>query len=315
MKTRLFPLLLLALGLTGCIGNPRKDHRTVSFDISPDKKSIVFCAFGKSDSDLFLLDIATRRATVLTALRGNELTPHFSPDGKKVAFALTDTEYKSSAIYEVELASGKIAKILDNGPYFDYHPFYGKDNTEIYFNRAHRRRPYSMGGYVWDQWDLYKVQSGNATRLTNSLYYQLYPGSYSAATGDVYFSAYTKAERVYRLDSQGTVTLYREEGAWGITPRDAGSPIYIDDYQKDYDFEIYRAGNSKADDVKLTNLKSYLLDPRISHDGQDIYFLSELQRNRRYDLYTIKSDGTKLTKIVGAEFFDNPIPHATATPL
>ena len=279
-------------------------------DLSPDKKTIVFSAFGKYDSDLFLLDLATRRARLLSALRGNELTPHFSPDGKKIAFALTNLEYKSSAIHEIELATGKVTKILDNGPYFDYHPMYGKEGSELFFNRAHRRRPYSFGGYVWDQWDLYKVRSGTATRLTESLYYQLYKSSFNATTGDVFFSVSVDKETpIYRLDTRGTLLVYRKRGSWGVTPRVSGGPIYINDHNQDFDYELYLATDSG--DKKLTNMKSYLRDPCVSHDGRDIFFLSDLHRSHRYDLYTVKSDGTQLTKIVGSEFFDNPLASGT----
>lgn len=300
-------LVGLSLLLGGCVSNPRKDHSNVSIDIAPDKKSVVFSAHGTNDWDLFVLDLETKKARLLLSLSGNELSPHVSPDDKKVLFALTTLDYKSSAIHELELATNKVTKIADNGPYYDSDPTYGANTSEIYFNRAHRRRPYSMGGYVWDQWDLYKAVKDKPTRLTQALYYQLYKPSVNATSGDVFFSAdKDKKTSINRLDQKGTLSIYRETGSWSATARIAKSVVYINDHNKDFNFEIYLT-SGKGNDQKLTNLKSYLKHACMSDDGTLIFFLSELNRDNRVDLYSIQPDGQNLTKIVDSTFFDDPL--------
>ncbi len=304
MKNAIASLVGLSLLLGGCVSNPRKDHSNVSIDIAPGKKSIVFSAHGTNDWDLFVLDLETKKARLLLSLSGNELSPHFSPDGKKVLFALTTLDYKSSAIHELELATNKVTKISDNGPYYDTNPIYGANTSEIYFTRAHRRRPYSMGGYVWDQWDVCRIAYGRYLRITNESFYQLYKPSFDANTGDVFFSAHQDDVKIYRLHQDSELSVYRNEGSWCVHPRLAGSAIYVNDHNQDYNYELYHA-TSNGKDQKLTNMKSYLVKPCTSHDGKDIFFLSN--QSRRADLYTIKSDGTQLTKIVGSAFFDSPL--------
>ena len=46
--------------------------------ISPDAKTVVFCYEG----DVWKTDLATKIATRLTAMTGNESRPRISPDGK-----------------------------------------------------------------------------------------------------------------------------------------------------------------------------------------------------------------------------------------
>ena len=73
--------------------------------ISPDAKTAVFCYEG----DVWKADLATKMATRLTAMTGNETRPRISPDGKWVAFSAS--QYGNADVYVMPLEGGTIRQL------------------------------------------------------------------------------------------------------------------------------------------------------------------------------------------------------------
>lgn len=70
----------------------KEDCHVLSFDISPDGKTVVFSSQPASgrlyekESDLKILDLNSKTVRELITQPGSDLNPRFSPDGKKIAF-------------------------------------------------------------------------------------------------------------------------------------------------------------------------------------------------------------------------------------
>ena len=70
----------------------KEDGHILSFDISPDGKTVVFSSqpgagrLYEGQSDLKILDTETGQIRELITMPGSDMNPQFSPDGKKIAF-------------------------------------------------------------------------------------------------------------------------------------------------------------------------------------------------------------------------------------
>ena len=84
--------------LLGCpsVENANVEHRNVCIDLSPDGENLVFSS---ADGDLYLFDISESTATRLTDTDRIESYPSFSPDGKQITFAATETDTAPSRMF------------------------------------------------------------------------------------------------------------------------------------------------------------------------------------------------------------------------
>ena len=304
--------LIILFSLCGCSIRNKNDQSNISIDISPDKKLIVFNAFGNNGLDLYLLDLTTKKSRLISSLEGDELTPMFSHDGRKIIFSLTPVNRTYSEIYEFDIVNSRLKLITSDSKnllVFDSRPIYGKNDDEIYFFRAARRRRYSFGGYVWDHWDLYKSKNQQVSRISHNLFYQLYTPNYNKISDEIFFSAFNtdnKTTDVYKIKNNGDLSLYKKNCYYYTSSKMSDKSVYIRDNDGDYDFEVY-SDLKNSNDIKLTELKSYTMELSISNDGNDVYFLSSINRDKRYDLYRVKYYSKHVEKIVGSNFFDNPL--------
>src|SRR5258708_20784203 len=73
----------------------------------------------------------------------------------------------------MDLQSRQSTRLTAGQNSFDSQPSYSYDGSMITFVGAHRHRPYSMGGWTWDDYDVYMMQANgkNPTRVTTRKYY------------------------------------------------------------------------------------------------------------------------------------------------
>jgi dipeptidyl aminopeptidase/acylaminoacyl peptidase len=123
MKKRIFALLLLFLSIS--LGQKRafeiEDLYRLKYiadpQISPDQSLVVYSLTsyklkeGKSNSDIFLLDLKTKSIKQLTYFEGADFQPRFSSDGKSLFFISTRT--KGTQIFKLPLDGGEPIKLTD----------------------------------------------------------------------------------------------------------------------------------------------------------------------------------------------------------
>jgi len=132
-----------ALLLSGC--GSQVEHGNVSFDVAPDGQQIVFSS---ADGDIYSLDLKTLRVRQLTQTEITATDPTFSPDMSSIAYAADTKGTKGMHIFVRSLDGRRVRQLTDDPNVSDRSPSYSPDGAQIAFARAHRYRPYSMGGKV-----------------------------------------------------------------------------------------------------------------------------------------------------------------------
>jgi hypothetical protein len=114
-----------------------------------------------------------------------------SPDGKHLVYCRAMNDEKVSHVY-ISNADGTSPRQITNSPGADSEPSWSPDGKRIIFVRASRFRPYSMGGMVWDDMDLWTVgANGNGEiRVTTSGFYEVGGPHFSPDGRRVIFWAY-----------------------------------------------------------------------------------------------------------------------------
>jgi TolB protein len=113
-----------------------KELRTIHPNWSPDSTKVAYCTDDdlkppkKNDSDIYVIDIASRRAEKLIS-GGVNTYPAWSPDGKQIAFRRMLGETNSQVF--IANSDGSNARNLTNDPAFDGWPAWSPDGTKIAF--------------------------------------------------------------------------------------------------------------------------------------------------------------------------------------
>jgi Tol biopolymer transport system component len=323
-----FVALLIYVSMT-MFGVSQVEHDNVAFDTSPDGRKIAFSAV---DGDLYLFDLVSLKVTPLAKTPLIEFHPAYSPDGKTLIFSAHDESGKWSSIYSIDLKSLRTTRLTAGQTGYDFEPGFSSDGLKITFVRAHRNRPYSMGGWTWDDYDIYvmKANGTNQTRLTNQKYYGA--GSPGFVDGDkmVAYSA-----DVNRAAGDLSTTLYEVNTSGTAPPRQVIIPnvgvksaalcshpyvskdrrkiVFISDLKKPYDYDVAIA-NRNGTSISLLNITRvghYNDCPVFAHDGRSTYFLggSETNAGSRaiYSLYQVGVDGRNLRKIADSGLFTDPL--------
>lgn len=336
MTRRLLPLRALGmtcLGLTvGCFtaASNRVEHANVAIDVSPDGKNVVFSS---ADGDLFLLDLARQNVRRLTNTAAKETSPVFSPDGQSLVYA-TDNEGSTGTFIFVRTLDGeRVQQLTRDSAVSDSLPCYSPDGSQIVFARAHLHRPYSMGGWTWDEWDVYVMNAdgGNLRRLTQKKHYGINKVLFSRDGQTVFYSAETD-----RGASDSTVTVLElsvddpvsptlvtskpksagKHYAWASDPAlssDGKHFVFISDRDTPYHYDLIlmdrQNGNSRA--LAATQISRYNQDPVITADGKKILFLAGTEWNASsrpiFSLWSMDIDGGNAKQVADSGLFTDPM--------
>jgi Tol biopolymer transport system component len=182
MTSKTLQVLSVLLAAILCIGGCEDSGGTirggpqVSIDVSSNGL-VVFSATGEGGSDLYLYDISTDKARCLARTPDNEQTPAFDPSGALIVCSASAQPGGSGHIYVRPVMGGAVRQVTFDNTVFDYGPRFSPDGSRIAFARARLHRPYSMGGSVWDNWDICVINANGTglRRLTNEDYYEAYP--------------------------------------------------------------------------------------------------------------------------------------------
>ncbi len=111
-------------------------------DWSPDGKHIVFSGLKQHTSDIYMVNVKTRRVTRLTKDIRYESTPRFSRDGSSIVFSATDTcgiadrnrfhERPASDLFLLDLKTREITQLTAT-PWNERHPCFSPDGNSIAF--------------------------------------------------------------------------------------------------------------------------------------------------------------------------------------
>ena len=263
----------------------------LSLSWSPDGKLIAYSgkASALQPSQIFLLEPDSLEKRILTSppgQSGGDILPHFSPDGKTLAFERIDNDGVLADIYLQPVTGGEPRQLtFDNiNPVgFDW----TADGREIVYS-SNRAGPASL-------WKISASGGTPAERLTVGGDNAVYPSV--SRHGHRLAYAHGSADlNIYRIEISGSTGRPSSPAKFiSSTQSDRGSQFSQDG--KRIAFESTRSGNDEiwvsdsdgSNQAQLTFNGAWAGTPRWSPDGRQIAFDSK--RETDWDIYTISLDG------------------------
>jgi TolB protein len=316
----------------GCFSDSSSqvEHANVAFDVCPDGELVVFASAG---GDLFQFNVNTRTVSQLTKSTAIESSPVYSSDGKNVIYTAASTDRNNSHIFRI-MSDGTQSEQLTRGTEaFDLMPVYSLDGLQIAFARAHKHRPYSMGGWTWDDWDIYvmDVDGSNVARLTHNNYYGISGVEFSPNGTSIFFSADNNRvasdldTNVFEVSANGSVppkpgvpqpTSIGKYAAWASEPAfspDGKTMVVISDRKSSYKYDLLLidADFANTKSLNATTVSRYNKNPVFAEDGRRVFFLAGTKWNSGsrpiFSLWSIDVDGTNAREIADSELFTAPM--------
>ncbi len=307
------------------VGGNQTEHGLVAYDVRPDGKQIVFSS---SSGDLFTLDLQSRSVHHLTQSKAFETDPCYSPDAQTIVFSAVNGS-NGASLFSMPSSGGSIHPLTTGQAVSDSSPHFSSDGKSLVFIRAARYRPYSMGGMVWDDYDVYTLDlaSDQPHQLTREKYYSAGPAVLVDADSHVVYAAETHGEglasRLFSVSVDGKSPPSPFDpppqgaegfGAWASDvsySRDGRKMTYISDRAKPFEYDVYVADSSgsNARALGFTSVSRYNQSPKFAPDGGSVYVLAGLESNSHsrpiFSLYQVDLDG-HASRIAGSELFTHP---------
>jgi len=317
-----------------------RDDRDISFDVRGDL--IVFNAAGEGERDLFLLDLRTREVKPLTRSSAREFAPRFAPDGQQVVYAAYPSSdiAKPSSIYSLDLRSNQVVR-LTNSPFADYNPRYLPDGKTLLFGRAHRLRPYSLGGTVWDKPQTYLLDVSSGTVYSLGVFFWAYEplaegallvkteaeahllniGAFreslseqDAEKNKQQVTAHMKQDEL----SSFLTNLQHNRSSTGDLPISFHEFVLVEGGRalvflgiaagSGYDYELWYVRRDGTGLRRLTRLHTYLECLRYDPAGNFVYFLRlENPMGMVKSLWRLHLPTGRLEKVADADLFSDPL--------
>jgi Tol biopolymer transport system component len=313
------------------------EHGNVAFDVSPDGTRIVFSA---ADGDLYQLQLENQHVDRLTDTKETESSPSFSSDGRSVVLSMSSTKNNQMKLAELDLGTKRLRVLTELKDCSDDDPAFSPDGQRVTFVRAQRLRPYSMGGYIWDNYDIYIMNAdGSAQRpLTAKAYAQARSPHFTADGRSIIFTGNTNnypassAPILLEVIADGTTPAQvagpapppdgpgnggkRRFGAWasqaGIAP-DGKTIAFISDRAMSFRYDVFvmNRDGSGTRPLGITEISRYNKSPAFRPDGKAILFLAGTESgsgNRPiFSLWQVDVDGKNPRRIADSGLFTDPL--------
>lgn len=99
-------------------------------DWGPEGNRLAYCSYGSSSLNTYVLDLASRKVSVISERKGLNTTPAISPDGRTIALSLSFEG--NSEIYLMDIG-GRNLRRLTNHPAIDVSPTWAPNGRQLAF--------------------------------------------------------------------------------------------------------------------------------------------------------------------------------------
>lgn len=319
----LISVALFSVLSAGCPASNTIEHGNVSFDAAPNGETIVF---SDADGDLWLYALGSPKLTRLTESRELESWPSFSPNGKSVVFVRKNSQGHGMSVYDITVDGREIRQITRSAQCSDSQPVFSPDGKTIAFSRSHLRRRYSMGGWTWDNWDVYTVDvdGSDLQRKTNANHYGIGGVAFSADSHRVHFTAdesrnSDSKQTLFTIDledSSVAATKPAKPGeyyAWctDVHTNENGEMVFISDRNAPFHYDVvFAQPNGPQESLGVTTVSRYNQNPVLMNDDR-ILFLAGTEWNSGsrpiFSLWSVNTDGKGPKQLAGSTLFTSPL--------
>jgi dipeptidyl aminopeptidase/acylaminoacyl peptidase len=220
--------------------------------------------------------------------------PHWSPDGKKIAF-MTSRDGINYEIYVMN-ADGTSQTRLTNNADLDAEPSWSPDGTKIAFRSDRDNHNYQI--YVMN------ADGSEQTNISNNTATDIHPDWSPDGTKIAFASDRAGSYQIYVMNADGSEQTRLTNPAFGYQPSWSpdGTEIAFSS-SRDGNSEIYVMNADGSEQTRLTNNADIDEQPSWSPDGTEIAFIS----SRDYQVYVMNADGSEQTNISNnPAVHDNP---------
>lgn len=285
---------LLLVSFTCVLNGAGSSDQIRSVAISPDGKLVAVDFHKDNSSFIYKIAVETGVATRLTEAKdGEESSPAFSSDGRRIAYVYQPSDHRRSRIVIVDV-DGSEPSQWSPSTVNDFSPIFSPDGKTIIFSRSGYHGAASPIAQAHPHaWDFYAsdLDGTNLRQLTNESFYMASPASVSSdgksmvvVTEGLYSN---RQICIYSLDGSGPPT----QSLRPHVPKEADHKNPILNYpnfmpdgksilfmaasngKHGYDYDIYRIDLGTKTLERLTNGNGYATNLRVSMDGKTAVFL------------------------------------------
>ncbi len=297
------PAALTAFALASC-GPPRSERLAVQVDVCRTDGRLLLSVSSDGNSRIVIANADLSHARLIRESASDAV---FSPECDRIAYQEARPADDGCGLSVLRVRGGSSAPLTHERAVCDSEPSFSPDGRSVAFARAARNRPYSMGGYVWDDWDIYLVDvaSGRTAQLTNARYHSAtrpcFLGSGAVVFGAEVPSGSSLAYGIEKVPADGGAPpKAMVEGSRLSDPAvcwPTGRLAYVSDAASPFNYEIMQAGEGAAPASQVTHLRSYISWPTYSADGRSIYFLSDPKRGSNWELWSVGASGGEARRL------------------
>ena len=263
---------------------------------------IAFVSGRSGNAEIYVMDADGGNPQNLTNHPDGDVSPSWSPDGKRIAF-MSDRDghvnMRDSPNYEIYVmdADGGNQRNLTNHPDRDSSPSWSPDGKHIVFSSDRDNdRDENIEIYVMD------ADGGNQERLTNNLTEDEYPSwspdgkriAFSARRDGHFENNFGITYEIYVMDADGQNEQRLTENRnndWNSSWSPDGKRIaFMSDRKGDVvNWDLYVMDADGGNEQRLTENRVYDSSPSWAPDGKRIAFMSN--RDENTEIYVMDADG------------------------
>jgi TolB protein len=249
---------------------------------------IAYVSSANGAKEIYVMDYDAYNPLLITGNHSINLSPRWSPDGKKIAY--TSYRDKNPDLFIVNLETGQRQKISSN-PGLNVAPAWSPDGERLAF---------SMSTGTGTNLFLIRQDGTGLRQLTQGAHIDISPSFAPNGRQIVFNSDRGGTPQVYLMDIEGTNVRRLTFGAgdYSVSPRwsPRGDKIAFVGRLRG-SFDIFLINPDGTGLIQLTSSSRHNEEPSWSADGRHILFTST--RNSQRHLYIMAADGTnqrRLTK-------------------
>ena len=259
---------------------------------------IAFVSQRDGNPEIYVMDADGSNQRRLTNNHGDDWSPSWSPDGKRIVFFSDRDEHphpkhgrSTFEIYVMDADGGNLQRLTENRV-DDRDPSWSPDGKRIAFMSDRDGADLHFDIYVMD------ADGGNEQKLTENPNTDRQP-SWSPDGKQIAFSSVREGHfsyEIYVMDADGEnqrrLTENLKTDLFPSWSPDGKRIAFASDRKGDFEnFEIYVMDADGGDQRRLTENREFDWQPSWSPDGERIAFMSERDGDGNSEIYVMDNDG------------------------